>query len=128
MSCGFSRLFLVHGDGSAVELLSSQRVEEELRQAQSDPAAAVLREPLPDCPGWRHRRHPEPFRGPLTGPRPSFPGEFGITVLKPGPRSLWSQWIVGKHAPDITPDNLRNRPWADFPQTEVSAWSRGGRA
>lgn len=48
-----------------------------------------------------------------------FSDEFGITVLRPARRSLWSQWMWGKKAPDITPPNLRNRSWVDFPPTEV---------
>lgn len=47
--CG--RLFLVHVDGSAAELLSSQTMEEVLYQAYSDPAAVLLKEPLPDSRG-----------------------------------------------------------------------------
>lgn len=49
------RLFLVHADGSGLELLSSQTVEEGLHQARSDPAVALLKEPLPDSGA--------PFRG-----------------------------------------------------------------
>lgn len=45
--------------------------------------------------------------------------EFGITILKPGHRSVWSQWLLGKQNPDITPPNLRNRSWQNFPRTEV---------
>ncbi|XP_029695831.1 sperm-associated antigen 17 isoform X3 [Takifugu rubripes] len=88
------RLFLVHVDGSGLELLSSPTVEEEFHQARSDPAVALLKEPLPDS------------------------GGFGITVLRPARRSLWSQWTVGKRLPEIAPPNLRNRSWADFPRTE----------
>ncbi|TWW63233.1 Sperm-associated antigen 17 [Takifugu flavidus] len=88
------RLFLVHVDGSGLELLSSPTVEEEFHQARSDPAVALLKEPLPDS------------------------GGFGVTVLRPARRSLWSQWTVGKRLPEITPPNLRNRSWADFPRTE----------
>ncbi|TNM93881.1 hypothetical protein fugu_002057 [Takifugu bimaculatus] len=88
------RLFLVHVDGSGLELLSSRTVEEEFHQARSDPAVALLKEPLPDS------------------------GGFGVTVLRPARRSLWAQWTVGKRLPEITPPNLRNRSWADFPRTE----------
>ncbi|KAM9335587.1 sperm-associated antigen 17 [Symphorus nematophorus] len=91
----YPRLFLVHEDGSGTELLSSQSVEELLYQAYSDPAIAVLKEPLPDTQD-----------------------EFGITILKPSHQSVWSQWLLGKQNPDITPPNLRNRSWHDFPRTE----------
>ncbi|KAG7243294.1 hypothetical protein INR49_011747 [Caranx melampygus] len=43
--------------------------------------------------------------------------EFGITILKPS-HQVWSQWILGKQNPDITPPNLRNRSWHDFPRVE----------
>ncbi|KAI4808604.1 hypothetical protein KUCAC02_000658 [Chaenocephalus aceratus] len=89
------RLFLVHEDGSGTELLSSQTVEELLYQAYSDPTIALLKEPLPDTQD-----------------------EFGITILKPSHQSVWSQWLLGKQNPDITPPNLKNRSWHDFPQTE----------
>ncbi|KAE8279015.1 Sperm-associated antigen 17 Projection protein PF6-like protein [Larimichthys crocea] len=89
------RLFMVHEDGSGTELLSSQTVEELLYQAYSDPTIALLKEPLPDTQD-----------------------EFGITILKPSHQNVWSQWLLGKQNPDITPPNLRNRSWHDFPRTE----------
>lgn len=113
--CG--RLFLVHADGSGLELLSSQTVEEGFHQARSDPAVALLKEPLPDS-GARSRSLSEVLNIPrMTSV--SFSGGFGITVLRPARRSLWSQWTVGKRVPEITPPNLRDRSWAHFPRTEV---------
>ncbi|XP_053272684.1 sperm-associated antigen 17 [Pleuronectes platessa] len=89
------RLFLAHEDGSGTELLRSQTVEELLDQAYSDPTVAVRKEPLPDTQD-----------------------EFGITILKPRHQSVCSQWTLGKQNPDITPPNLRNRNWRDFPRKE----------
>uniref|UniRef100_A0A8C3A3I6 Sperm associated antigen 17 n=1 Tax=Cyclopterus lumpus TaxID=8103 RepID=A0A8C3A3I6_CYCLU len=89
-----SRLFLVHEDGSGTELLSSQTAEELLYQAYADPNIALLKEPLADTQG------------------------FSITILKPSHESVWSQWLLGKQNPDITPANLRNRSWHDFPRIE----------
>ncbi|XP_026155171.1 sperm-associated antigen 17 isoform X2 [Mastacembelus armatus] len=89
------RLFLVHADGSGTELLSSQTVEELLYQAHCDPTIALLKEPLPDTQD-----------------------EFGITILKPSEESVWSKWVLEKQSPDITPPNLRNRSWHDFPRAE----------
>ncbi|XP_041842655.1 sperm-associated antigen 17 isoform X2 [Melanotaenia boesemani] len=89
------RLFLVHEDGSGTELLSSQTVEELLQQAYSDPTIALLMEPLPDKQD-----------------------DLGITILKPSHQSVWSQWLLGKQNADITPPNLRNRSWHDFPTVE----------
>lgn len=57
----------------------------------------------------------------------SFSGGFGITLLRPAHPSLWWQWMMGKRVPEITPPNLRNRSWADFPHTEVGL-ARGGHA
>ncbi|XP_031140996.1 sperm-associated antigen 17 isoform X4 [Sander lucioperca] len=96
------RLFLVHENGSGTELLSSQTVEEVLYQAYSDPTIAVLKEPLPDAQD-----------------------KFGITILKPSHQSVSSQWLLGKQKPDITPPNLRNRSWHDFPRLEVQKKSPG---
>ncbi|KAM3857608.1 sperm-associated antigen 17-like [Diretmus argenteus] len=90
-----SRLFVVHEDGSATELLSAQTVEQLLSQADSDPTVALLKEPLPDTQG-----------------------EFGITILKPCHQSVWSQWLLRKQNPNIIPANLRNRSWHNFPRVE----------
>ncbi|XP_024143545.1 sperm-associated antigen 17 isoform X2 [Oryzias melastigma] len=89
------RLFLLHADGSGTEFLSSHSVEEWLDKAYSDPTVALLKEPLPNKPD-----------------------EFGITILKPSPQSVWSQWLLGKRVPDVTPPNLRNHCWHDFPGVE----------
>ncbi|KAM3857609.1 sperm-associated antigen 17-like [Diretmus argenteus] len=91
----FPRLFVVHEDGSATELLSAQTVEQLLSQADSDPTVALLKEPLPDTQG-----------------------EFGITILKPCHQSVWSQWLLRKQNPNIIPANLRNRSWHNFPRVE----------
>ncbi|RVE60620.1 hypothetical protein OJAV_G00182680 [Oryzias javanicus] len=89
------RLFLLHPDGSGTEFLSFHSVEEWLDQAYSDPTVALLKEPLPNKPD-----------------------ELGITILKPSPQSVWSQWLLGKRVPDVTPPNLKNRTWHDFPGVE----------
>ena len=51
----------------------------------------------------------------------TIPDEFAITILKPSHQSVWSQWILGKQNPDLTPPNLRERSWHDFPRVEVPA-------
>ncbi|XP_020567276.1 sperm-associated antigen 17 isoform X2 [Oryzias latipes] len=89
------RLFLLHADGSGTEFLSSHCVEKWLDEAYSDPTVALLKEPLPNQPD-----------------------AFGITILKPSPQSVWSQWLLGKQVPDVTPPNLKNRSWHDFPGME----------
>lgn len=98
-------------------------MEEEFHQARSDPAVALLKEPLPDS-GARFMSLSEVPDNPRMTPV-SFSGGFGVTVLRPARRSLWAQWTVGKRLPEISPPNLRNRSWADFPRTEVRRpWSR----
>lgn len=52
----------------------------------------------------------------------SVPDEFGITILKPGHQSVWSQWLLKKQIPDITPPNFRNRSCRDFPAVEVQTF------
>ncbi|XP_075891417.1 sperm-associated antigen 17 isoform X2 [Nelusetta ayraudi] len=91
----FPRLFLLYADGSGTEFLSSRTVENFLDQAYSDPSVAVLREPLPDAQD-----------------------EVAVTVQKPSHQSAWTQWLLWKQSPNITPPNLRNRSWQDFPGTE----------
>ncbi|KAK7909698.1 hypothetical protein WMY93_014382 [Mugilogobius chulae] len=89
------RLFIAHENGTGTEFLLSQTVEDLLFQAYSDPTVAIMKEPLPDSED-----------------------EFGITILRPRHESMWSQWLLAKQKPDITPPNLRNRNWNDFPRAE----------
>lgn len=42
---------MAHGDGSGLELLSSQALEELLLEAYTDPAIAILKEDVPEFPG-----------------------------------------------------------------------------
>ncbi|XP_034020018.1 sperm-associated antigen 17 [Thalassophryne amazonica] len=91
------RLFLVYEDGSGTELLSSQTVAELLNQSFSDPTVQVLKEPLPS---------------------PQTEGDVGITILKPGRQSIWSQWLRHKHNSNMAPPNFTNRTWHSFPQSE----------
>ncbi|XP_028285189.1 sperm-associated antigen 17 [Parambassis ranga] len=92
------RLFLVHEDSSGTELLNYHTVEELLYQVYSDPTIALMKEQLPDTQD-----------------------EFGITILKPSHQSVWSQWLLGKQNPDITPPNLRYRSRHDFPRAETKS-------
>ncbi|XP_061146647.1 sperm-associated antigen 17-like isoform X2 [Syngnathus typhle] len=91
------RLFLVHEDGSGSELMSSRAVSELLKRARSDPAAAVLKDPLPDSPG-----------------------EFGITVLKPGTENVRSKWVHVKLDPNAIHQSLRNRSGRDCAPFETT--------
>ncbi|RXM33918.1 Sperm-associated antigen 17 [Acipenser ruthenus] len=89
------RFFIVHADGSGTELLRSRDVEDYLSQCFTDPAIAVLKEPLPD-----------------------FQGVYGITVLHPCTEDIWSHWLIKKEIENIIPPNLKSREWDHFPSTE----------
>ncbi|XP_031675388.1 sperm-associated antigen 17 isoform X3 [Oncorhynchus kisutch] len=89
------RLFMAHEDGSGTELLYSQTVEERLYEDYSDPAVALLKEPLPDLQGV-----------------------LGIAVLRPSRQDVWSRWVMQKQNKDIIPTNLKSRRWDSFPSVE----------
>ncbi|XP_029603285.1 sperm-associated antigen 17-like [Salmo trutta] len=89
------RLFMAHEDGSGTELLFSQTVEERLYEDYSDPAVALLKEPLP-----------------------VLQGVLGITVLRPSRQDVWSRWVIQKQNKDIIPTNLKSRCWDNFPSVE----------
>ncbi|KAJ8405931.1 hypothetical protein AAFF_G00308190 [Aldrovandia affinis] len=89
------RFFVVHGNGSGMELLRYHDVEDFLCSADSDPSVAVLREPVPELPGV-----------------------VGVTVLRPCPKDVWTRWLIPKKSDDIIPPNLRSRRWDTFPSTE----------
>lgn len=45
------RFFIVYADGSGSELLRSRDIDKYLAEACSDPATAVLQDPVQECPG-----------------------------------------------------------------------------
>ncbi|XP_029433840.1 sperm-associated antigen 17 isoform X2 [Rhinatrema bivittatum] len=87
------RFFVINADGSGMELLRDREVEEYLTACYSDPATAIIKEPIPD-----------------------YPGVLGITVLRPFTEA--SQWCMRKEPEDIIPPNLISRTWEDFPPIE----------
>ncbi|XP_053481824.1 sperm-associated antigen 17 isoform X3 [Ictalurus furcatus] len=89
------RLFIVCADGSALEFLSPQTVDEILQKENTDPSVAVIREPIPHT----HEA-------------------FAVTILKPF-SDLSSYWLSPKHPDDIIPANLKSRKWDTFPASEV---------
>ncbi|KAJ8247188.1 hypothetical protein GJAV_G00259760 [Gymnothorax javanicus] len=89
------RFFVLREDGSGTELLHASEVEHFLSLAHSDPSVAVLKEPIPDLQGV-----------------------WGITVLRPGSKDVWSRWLTPKPGDDIIPANLRSRRWDTFPARE----------
>ncbi|XP_066563697.1 sperm-associated antigen 17 [Amia ocellicauda] len=90
-----SRYFMVHADGSGTELLHCTDVEAILSEAYSDPATAVLKEPMPEILGIH-----------------------GITILRPCKQDVWSRWLNQKERDNIIPPNLQSRRWDTFPSTE----------
>ncbi|XP_062450906.1 sperm-associated antigen 17 [Rhea pennata] len=83
------RFFIVYADGSGTELLRSRDVEEHLAEACSDPATAVLQDPVQECPGV-----------------------LNITILRPLVEA--SSWIMNKEPESIIPPNLQSRSWDTF--------------
>ncbi|XP_042617756.1 sperm-associated antigen 17-like isoform X2 [Cyprinus carpio] len=88
------RLFVVHEDCSASELLRAQDVEDLLQKAYCDSSVAVLTDPLPDSKQ-----------------------SFGITLLRPCP-DINSHWLSSKQDDDIIPTHLKSRKWESFPASE----------
>ncbi|XP_030060893.1 sperm-associated antigen 17 [Microcaecilia unicolor] len=87
------RFFVISEDGSGLELLREKEVEEYIAACYSDPAIAIIKEPIPD-----------------------YPGVLGITVLRPFTEV--SQWCMKKDPEDIIPPNLMSRTWENFPPVE----------
>ncbi|XP_077080311.1 sperm-associated antigen 17 [Siphateles boraxobius] len=88
------RLFVVHENGSASELLRAQDMEDLLQKAYCDSSIAVLTDPLPDPPQ-----------------------SFGITLLRPCPE-ISTHWLSSNQDDDIIPTNLKSRKWESFPASE----------
>ncbi|XP_050972826.1 sperm-associated antigen 17 [Labeo rohita] len=88
------RLFVVHEDCSASELLRAQDVEDLLQKAYCDSSIAVLTDPLPDSQQ-----------------------SFGITLLRPCP-DINTYWLSSKQDDGIIPTQLKSRKWESFPAAE----------
>ncbi|XP_009583764.1 PREDICTED: sperm-associated antigen 17, partial [Fulmarus glacialis] len=78
------RFFIIYADGSGTELLRSKDVHKYLGGACSDPAAAVLQDPVQE-----------------------HPGVLSITVLCPLAET--SPWVMKKEPESIVPPNLQSR-------------------
>ncbi|XP_050750257.1 sperm-associated antigen 17 [Gymnogyps californianus] len=87
------RFFIVYADGSGTELLRSRDVHKYLAEACSDPAAAVLQDPVQE-----------------------HPGVLSITVLRPLAEA--SPWVIKKEPESIVPPNLQSRTWDTFSPLE----------
>ncbi|XP_040450924.1 sperm-associated antigen 17 [Falco naumanni] len=87
------RFFIIYADGSGTELLRSSDVHKYLADAHSDPTAAVLQDPVPECPGV-----------------------LSITVLRPLAEA--SPWVMKKEPESIVPPNLQSRTQDTFSPLE----------
>uniref|UniRef100_A0A8C4U9V5 Sperm associated antigen 17 n=1 Tax=Falco tinnunculus TaxID=100819 RepID=A0A8C4U9V5_FALTI len=87
------RFFIIYADGSGTELLRSSDVHRYLADAHSDPTAAVLQDPVPECPGV-----------------------LSITVLCPLAEA--SPWVMKKEPESIVPPNLQSRTQDTFSPLE----------
>ncbi|XP_010295457.1 PREDICTED: sperm-associated antigen 17, partial [Phaethon lepturus] len=87
------RFFIIYADGSGTELLRSKEVHKYLAEARSDPAAAVLQDPVQECPGV-----------------------LSITILRPLAED--SPWVMKKEPESIVPPNLQSRTWDTFSPLE----------
>ncbi|XP_027537104.1 sperm-associated antigen 17 isoform X10 [Neopelma chrysocephalum] len=84
------RFFIVYEDGSGTELLRSRDVHTYLAEACSDPATAILQDPVQE-----------------------HPGVLSITVLHPMAEA--SPWVMKKEPESIVPPNLRSEPESIVP-------------
>ncbi|XP_068273423.1 sperm-associated antigen 17-like [Nyctibius grandis] len=100
------RFFIIYADGSGTELLRSRDVHEYLAKARSDPAAAVLQDPVQECPGV-----------------------LSITILCPLAEA--SPWVMKKEPASIVPPNLQSQTQDTFsplerkttdPSVKTSTW------
>ncbi|XP_071617247.1 sperm-associated antigen 17 isoform X2 [Heliangelus exortis] len=87
------RFFVIYTDGSGTELLRLRDVHEYLAEAVHDPAAAVLQDPVEECPGI-----------------------LSITILRPLAEA--SRWVMKKETQSIVPPNLQSRPQDTFSSPE----------
>ncbi|XP_073090583.1 sperm-associated antigen 17 isoform X4 [Manis javanica] len=87
------RFFVIHADGSGVELLRDSDIEEYLSLAYGDSTTVVLQEPVQEQPGT-----------------------LSITVLRPFHEA--SPWLMKKELGTIIPPNLQSRSWETFPPVE----------
>ncbi|XP_075620557.1 sperm-associated antigen 17 [Balearica regulorum gibbericeps] len=87
------RFFIIYADGSGTELLRSRDVHKYLAEAYSDPAVAVLQDPLQECPAV-----------------------LSITVLRPLAET--SSWVMKKEPESIVPPDLQSRTQDTFSSLE----------
>uniref|UniRef100_A0A8C0F2N9 Sperm associated antigen 17 n=1 Tax=Bubo bubo TaxID=30461 RepID=A0A8C0F2N9_BUBBB len=87
------RFFIVYADGSGTELLRSRDVHKYLAEVSGDPAAAVLQDPVQECPGV-----------------------LSITILRPLAEA--SPWVMKKEPESIVPPNLQTRTRDTFSPPE----------
>ena len=89
------RFFIIHANGGGSELLRYQDVAEYLAEAERDPQAAVLKDPLPD-----------------------YPGVNGITIMKPYTKGISEKWLNTYSVENIIPPGLKSRDLKTLPAEE----------
>ncbi|KAK4832625.1 hypothetical protein QYF61_024606 [Mycteria americana] len=87
------RFFIIYADGSGTELLRSRDVHKYLAEVSSDPAVAVLQDPVQERPGV-----------------------LSITILRPLAEA--SPWVMKKEPESIVPPNLQSTTWDTFSPLE----------
>ncbi|XP_051464972.1 sperm-associated antigen 17 [Apus apus] len=87
------RFFVIYMDGSGTELLRGSDVHKYLAEVSSDPTAAILQDPVQECPGV-----------------------LSITVLRPLADD--SPWVMKKEPESIVPPNLQSRTQDTFSSLE----------
>ncbi|XP_009862727.1 PREDICTED: sperm-associated antigen 17-like, partial [Apaloderma vittatum] len=87
------RFFIIYKDGSGTELLRSKDVHKYLAEVYSDSTAAVLQDPVQECPG-----------------------ALSIIILRPLAET--SPWVMKKEPETIVPPNLQSTTWGTFSPLE----------
>ncbi|XP_010184715.1 PREDICTED: sperm-associated antigen 17-like, partial [Mesitornis unicolor] len=87
------RFFTIYPDGSGTEILRSRDVHDYLAEVCRDPAAAILQDPVQECPDV-----------------------LSITVLRPLAEA--SPWVMKKEPESIVPPNLQSKTRHTFSPVE----------
>lgn len=90
------KFFVIHPDGSGMELLRYQDVSEYIAEAEDDLSTAILMDPLPD-----------------------YPGVLGITIMRPYLKDISQKWIKNYVQSSIMPPGLLSRDLSTIPAKEL---------
>ena len=90
------RFFVIHDDGSGMELLRMKDIQEYLEIADRDPTTAILADPITDHPDIK-----------------------GINIMRPYNSTLSQSWLVQFDENNVIPAHLRSRDFSKFPSYEA---------